>query len=373
MSAQPALVAPSRGCGSKRAQGAAGRRRGGSPPHGGADRNASSGDRTLGERRRPLTGVRIETDAGFRGWWWWPVAPSRGCGSKQPFCRRQGRQAAVAPSRGCGSKPLQRAGRARRGWSPPHGGADRNSLGAPGRLGMTRRPLTGVRIETPRARASRGCDASPPHGGADRNAARIAVRHVRLGSPPHGGADRNNSAGDDWAACLTSPPHGGADRNLRGAPSRRSRGCRPLTGVRIETSSTSSRAGRLTVAPSRGCGSKPLADMHDAHLSNVAPSRGCGSKQLTGMVIGFATRSPPHGGADRNPLSLGAKTSKSSRPLTGVRIETGGRYRKSVSVHVAPSRGCGSKHCPCPLHCRGTWSPPHGGADRNGVQRSSAG
>ena len=123
------------------------------------------------------------------------------------------------------------------------------------------------------------------------------------------------------------------------------------------------------------------------------------------------TKSPPHGGADRNLLNREAPGGQPlGRPLTGARIETppsdgkgvktgrspphGGADRnarlvetKSRRPAVAPSRGRGSKHVRTGMaqyhgHGRpltgarietmlrrssaaGWLSPPHGGADRN--------
>ena len=121
-------------------------------------------------RCRPLTGARIETDSAASGSGSAPVAPSRGRGSKHYLyrrlpARRRGRPLAgarietrstpicsnphrVAPSRGRGSKPRYGLRSRVPGRSPPHGGADRNSLMRYQLARRYRRPLTGARIET---------------------------------------------------------------------------------------------------------------------------------------------------------------------------------------------------------------------------------
>ena len=207
-----------------------------------------------------------------------------------------------------------------------------------------RRPLTGARIET-RYRPA---------------------KHVRVASPPHGGADRN-----DAGAVLCFVPAG-----------------RPLTGARIETDPRLIRAVDQGVAPSRGRGSKlHFGGRRDRHQlrrrpltgarietspasrsptgRSVAPSRGRGSKRLFDDDRRLHRSSPPHGGADRNIWRLWRRLRRSRRPLTGARIETtytpygtgpngsrpltGARIETFAAgrdynpLHVAPSRGRGSK------------------------------
>src|SRR5438874_7727466 len=119
----------------------------------------------------------------------------------------------VAPSRGRGSK---RPGLPETGWqrlSPPHGGADRNTLGQVAVL-----MSDGVAPSRGRGSEPRGAPAC----------------HVYPWSPPHGGADRNKvvKVNDDI---------------LSG---------RPLTGARIETIFPAPGLVPPRVAPSRGRGSK---------------------------------------------------------------------------------------------------------------------
>ena len=59
-------------------------------------------------------------------------------------------------------------------------------------------------------------------------------------------------------------------------------GCRPLTGVWIETSPTLHHGAAILVAPSRGCGLKLAAFAANYHAKPVAPSRGCGLKLREG-------------------------------------------------------------------------------------------
>ena len=159
---------------------------------------------------------------------------------------------------------------------------------------------------------SRGCGSKPVpdgKGGA-----------VMMVAPSRGCGSKQVQAGL-MVTGRKSPPHGGADRNA---------GMRQGDAL-------------IVVAPSRGCGSKPPAQPSGLAAAGVAPSRGCGSKRLAGNVVGQVGRSPPHGGADRNTSALAEVTLACSRPLTGVRIETGTWPRPPTANTVAPSRGCGSK------------------------------
>ena len=236
--------------------------------------------------------------------------------------------ASIAPARGSSS--------------PPHGGADRNGPGVGALRLAGGRPLTGVRIETGAGSGWRVRGAVAPSRGCGSKPGWHWLDAVQAGSPPHGGADRNFVPTIPMI-CTYS---------------------RPLTGVRIETSSA---------AVSRGC-------------CSVAPSRGCGSKQGYQGGAAVGQQSPPHGGADRNTNEGEAYQLPARRPLTGVRIETrqatpkdpmrlspphGGADRNmgvgsEVFVPVvAPSRGCGSKRSQGRKLDRASRSPPHGGADRN--------
>ena len=97
-------VAPMRGCGSKRGR----RREGGcvmeSPPCGGVDRNPNDAKSTALAACRPHAGVWIETGARCCRSGTAPVAPMRGCGSKQALSATAVTELRVAPMRGYGSK-----------------------------------------------------------------------------------------------------------------------------------------------------------------------------------------------------------------------------------------------------------------------------
>ena len=118
-----------------------------------------------------------------------------------------------------------------------------------------------------------------------------------------------------------SLPHGGADRNYFNYHDGDRHTRRSLTGARIETS--------------RSMTTKPKS------------------------------WSLPHGGADRNPVPRDHFARLTSRSLTGARIETGHCRKARRYLHVAPSRGRGSKHGLPELVRRPSPSLPHGGADRN--------
>ena len=135
---------------------------------------------------RPLTGARIETIIAGVNFDRVEVAPSRGRGSKRRSLNLESRQR----------------------WSPPHGGADRNS-------------------------------ACGPH-------------------TPHAWTSPRNVSFADQAAKATSRPLTGARIETRRnvAHIRSPRG-RPLTGARIETARLRASRDRWAVAPSRGRGSKP--------------------------------------------------------------------------------------------------------------------
>ena len=181
-------------------------------------------------------------------------------------------------------------------YSPPHGGADRNTGTGVATHAEAGRPLTGARIETPRQLPLKRNFRSPPHGGADRNRDGPDAWPVSVVAPSRGRGSKHAFGGGIGPGAW-SPPHGGADRNIMTDKFTLPNQCRPLTGARIETSSGS--------APS-GCG-------------RVAPSRGRGSKLNVARRNGGYARSPPHGGADRNVSD--------SEPCAG--------------MDVAPSRGRG--------------------------------
>ena len=270
---------------------------------------------------RPLTGARIETEAGRLGMAGVEVALSRGRGSKlEPLVLKP--EAPVSPS---------------------HGGADRN-------VNM------GVKMAADWA--------SPSHGGADRNTEPVSWVTAIAKSPSHGGADRNCSASPRAFSRSRSPSHGGADRNTPHAKLTMQGNCRPLTGARIETPARPSQADGRWVALSRGRGSKrerrgrardsccrpltgarietsPTCRRSPTHRGRpltgarietmnlpprraaprVALSRGRGSKPSLRAASPQGTASPSHGGADRNVCS----------------------NRREPRAAVALSRGRGSK------------------------------
>ena len=227
-----------------------------SPPHGGADRNTSS--RVLAEslNGRPLTGVRIETSWIMRASISQTVAPSRGCGSKQPHHLRNALPLLSPPHGGADRNTAFHGPAVARFASPPHGGADRNLAPVPAKHLALVAPSRGCGSKPLATIAQKLGVSSPPHGGADRNPSAHGVQRMGRMSPPHGGADRNASAVVDggaggvapsrgcgskrvWDRGLAgqpgSPPHGGADRNTQIAGLNVPVGGRPLTGVRIET------------------------------------------------------------------------------------------------------------------------------------------
>ena len=228
-------------------------------------------------RCRPLTGARIETAAS----------------------RETSRQVMVAPSRGRGSKRATLVGSARNLTSPPHGGADRNPLGA------ERWPY--VRVAPSRGRGSKlggglagvpAHEVAPSRGRGSKHQSDAHVLQFRW-SPPHGGADRNGSRALDDNKAHVAPSRGrGSKPTLlpnspacvgvapsRGRGSKRvtktalaADGGRPLTGARIETPWRQVSSERGRVAPSRGRGSKLVNALVLHRNIRVAPSRGRGSK-----------------------------------------------------------------------------------------------
>ncbi len=166
------------------------------------------------------------------------------------------------------------------------------------------------------------------------------------------------------------------------------RGCRPLTGARIETSTLASDAAAGACRPLTGARIETWRIAFKGLISWSPPHRGADRntaeqvagdqprcRPLTGARIetaahahssSAARRSPPHRGADRNSADLTIEVVAECRPLTGARIETGGCDGCLVRACVAPSQGRGSKHGTQrdDAHRRSA-SPPHRGADRN--------
>ncbi len=225
----------------------------------------------------------------------------------------------VAPSRGRGSKLV---------------------IG-PARELAGRRPFTGARIET-RCR---------PAGRSSRR------------SPLHGGADRNRSQARGPSGVRVAPSRGrGSKRTPRRALARA--GCRPFTGARIETSISPARP-RSRPSPLHGARIETWPANARRRARKVAPSRGRGSKQSSLTPPTASIRSPLHGGADRNALTIHVIALTSCRPFTGARIETSRISSVSSVQPVAPSRGRGSKLVSPLRAALPLMSPLHGGADRN--------
>ncbi len=229
------------------------------------------------------------------------------------------------------------------------------------------RLLTGARIETVTVMAVKLSGVrSPPHGGADRNSLAFAGEAVCPRSPPHGGADRNALAFAGEAVCPRSPPHGGADRNRARHLRRRSARCRLLTGARIETYNGHSNGNLWETSPPHGGADRNSTTTALRPTANVASSRGRGSKRLAecDQVRHHAVASSR--GRGSKPVQEGLDTPACSRLLTGARIETCGPCAGDAASAVASSRGRGSKRSGITPRRRPVRrSPPHGGADRN--------
>ncbi len=432
-------VAPSRGRGSKRILQGEPFVVGASPLHGGVDRNSILASWEALGSGRPFTGAWIETSSRPASYAPRVVAPSRGRGSKQQPPRTL-LVFQTSPLHGGVDRNLEKrfVSPGPRG-SPLHGGVDRNEGMTVGPAKRRGRPFTGAWIEThpdrhsindhavapSRGRGSKRLAArlqdvtawSPLHGGVDRNLAWMRLTSLQAGSPLHGGVDRNlaslvtmdtrarrpftgawietpKASASFWMAArrpftgawietaclvfaingLTSPLHGGVDRNDMVPAWCLSDRRRPFTGAWIETR-------------------RPLLGRL---LGRVAPSRGRGSKPSIFVTRGAVSRSPLHGGVDRNKNAAGESYVKSSRPFTGAWIETASGNIWNNSNVVAPSRGRGSKRglcrllSPCrqvaPSRGRGSKqkthaamaaqlaeSPLHGGVDRNkGADRGFA-
>ncbi len=315
------LVASSRGRGSKHVQAAHPGNLERSPPHGGADRNArlvrisariASSPPHGGADRNGLFGLGLVARR--------PVASSRGRGSKH-FKRGWPNGQWTSPPHGGADRNMAiMGGVSHIVRSPPHGGADRNRAANDHAMLSAGRLLTGARIETDLARDWINAIGSPPHGGADRNGVSATFGAFRGGRLLTGARIEtvNRSTLDNT---LMSPPHGGADRNshccpgagvqsgrlLTGRGSKRARvgvlwdrGCRLLTGARIETVTSTLLGRSLRVASSRGRGSKRHCRGRSGVGEQVASSRGRGFKL----------------GRDAELVE------RSKSPLTGTRIET---------------------------------------------------
>ncbi len=121
-------VAPSRGRGSKPIKDHPSMTMATSPPHGGADRNMRGYSFNTADEGRPLTGARIETPCRAAPRCHAEVAPSRGRGSKRAFDLDKPDVTDSRPLTGARIETWRERRRYAGGrWSPPHGGADRNS------------------------------------------------------------------------------------------------------------------------------------------------------------------------------------------------------------------------------------------------------
>ncbi len=190
----------------------------GSPPPGGADRNCGIWRRhDCRLRVAPTRGRGSKRSQGAGDHAADEVAPTRGRGSKLgppwPDAQRQGGR----PHPGARIETAylsNRTGRSRA--SPPPGGADRNNIP--------------VFVDPDPGR-------SPPPGGADRNSGDAGDHQRCVVAPTRGRGSKRAEQGHSRPAEM-SPPPGGADRNnIPGAtPSGLNR--RPHPGARIETSPT---------------------------------------------------------------------------------------------------------------------------------------
>ena len=209
------------------------------------------------------------------------VAPPRGRGSKPPRSFPRSRSLAVAPPRGRGSKQtgLQQAPSS--GWSPPHGGVDRNHA-APPSMPPSRR------VAPPRGRGSKQGYAGQGH-------------RSKGVAPPRGRGSKRQKAAEERARAQ-SPPHGGVDRNAHG-PEASAVYCdgRPPTGAWIETFSAGTRKESIWRSPPHGGVDRNNAQHDCKHMR---------------------AESPPHGGVDRNRHRIKVFGAGGSRPPTGAWIET---------------------------------------------------
>ena len=101
--------------------------------------------------------------------------------------------------------------------------------------------------------------------------------------------------------------------------------------------------------------------------AGVASSRRRGSKH-DGPRNGHAVEgSPPHGGVDRNIISVVAVRAGLGRLLTEAWIETAPSRPPRTGRRVASSRRRGSKLRLVAVPVADAMSPPHGGVDRNAI------
>ncbi len=409
------VVAPSRGRGSKHLVRHLVRQAPRSLPHGGADRNIAGDLDVSAETVAPSRGrgsklVHVGHELGLL-----LVAPSRGRGSKRAWTCIPPGSRRVAPSRGRGSKRLGEEVVRIRQQSLPHGGADRNSSSNALKTPMCCRSLTGARIETPWARAGltrpagrsltgarietapmdpawRAPGVAPSRGRGSKRLEQAKVMAFRE-SLPHGGADRNVDPAGCGVEDRKSLPHGGADRNSAHSIDLRVPSGRSLTGARIETTPSSGGIGKKVSLPHGGA-DRNARPSRTAPEPAVAPSRGRGSKRRPSEAATSGFWSLPHGGADRNlaggeagaagvdvapsrgrgskPPGLCAEDRRPRRSLTGARIETIIHPPSPSSLLVAPSRGRGSKLQGVEPGVEAEESLPHGGADRNMLDRRVA-
>ena len=227
--------------------------------------------------------------------------------------------------------------------SPSHGGVDRNRVILAKSAGGRRRPLTGAWIETLfRPHAGR-LSARRPLTGAwietaeapqGRPTVEVALSRGR-GSKHDPGVIALGDAGRPltgaWIETMKVTRAGALDSG------------RPLTGAWIETPIRLAVTVQIRVALSRGRGSKrslarrgrrgrgrPLTGAwietthpgRTGHGAAVALSRGRGSKPNAQPIWSRISKSPSHGGVDRNMISSVKQRFNYGRPLTGAWIET---------------------------------------------------
>ena len=229
-------VAPSRGRGSKLDMARATENVGGSPPHGGVDRNYHS---------QPPYPTHT-------------VAPSRGRGSKRDIAAEHGDALASPPHGGVDRNTC-------RTWrslclltSPPHGGVDRNTSASIHHGLSPGRPLTGAWIETHGRRShARRSHVAPSRG---RGSKRLRNDGERRGqarvAPSRGRGSKHHLVFTVRADAVVAPSRGRGSKHRGCACPPHARDSRPLTGAWIETAAYAIDAIRPAVAPSRGRGSK---------------------------------------------------------------------------------------------------------------------
>ncbi len=157
---------------------------------------------------------------------------------------------------------------------------------------------------------------SPPHRGADRNSQPDHSTSSRKVAPSQGRGSKQPGPGHSHGP-RSSPPHRGADRNIEKETAGRSKIGRPLTGARIETHDGFRAVPHPSQSPPHRGADRNTASAASSAALIVAPSQGRGSKLRARAVL----------------------KPRSSRPLTGARIETALNSLNARLSCVAPHRG----------------------------------